>query len=271
MNMLKKYIKDKFILVGLIIVLALILPMFLDVLNWGRYIPFYKNTSADGWLSFLGALLGFAIIFITIKHEKKQFNEDKRISVKPYLNMTNIAEITQENLLPHNVIFINGDGFNKEGLKRFDLKIKIEFENIGVGNALDCRILAITSTYKPCKVIGENIVLGVISTNKNKEIHLKIIYYDDEDIENKIHSKESSNITQEIHEYIRKETSREIKILLEYKDILNNWYEKEFILECWLDANITFNYTKIESVDIIPNAKIRSEKFKEKYIENKKS
>lgn len=267
---LKEYIKKNLVLIAVIMLLvAIIFPVILDVLDIGKYIPFYKNTSPDGWLGVIAALLGFSGIFITIRHTDKQFREDKRISVKPYLNMTNICEITSDSLNPHNIIFINGDGFNRNCLKRFNLKIKLEFENLGIGNALDCRILSITSTSKIYKLVGEDIVFGAISSNKNKDIRLEIEYYDDGHIENKIYNYKASNITQEIHEYIRKETSRDIEILVEYKDILNNWYEKKFVLECFLDANL--NPSKIEVINLFPSAEIKRGKFKEKYIGIKRS
>ncbi len=256
MNRIKQYIKKDCILIGIILLIALIFPIILEILNLGKCVPFYKNTSADGWLSFLAGLFGFLGIFITIQFNNKQFNEDKRISVKPYLNMTNIAEITSDNLIPHYIVFINGDGFNGNCLKRFNVKFKLEFENLGIGNALDCRILLITSTSKIYKSVGGESVLGAIISDKNKDIRLGIEYYDDEHIENKIYNYKGSNITQEIHDYIRKETSRDIKILVEYKDILNNWYEKEFVLECFLETNLNFSSSEIEILDIILNIEI---------------
>lgn len=268
---LKEYIKKSLVLIVVIMLFVVIIfPVILDVLDIGKYIPFYKNTSPDGWLGVIAALLGFLGIFITIKHTDKQFSEDKRISVKPYLNMTNICEITSDNLNPHNIIFINGDGFNRNGLKCFNLKIKLEFENLGIGNALDCRILSITSTPNLYELVGEDIVFGAISSNKNKDIRLGIKYYD-EHIENKIYNYKGSNITQEIHGYIRKETSRDIEILVEYKDILDNWYEKKFVLECFLVANLNFNPSKIEIINLFPSAEIKREKFKEKYRGIKRS
>ena len=45
------------------------------------------NVTGDGWLSLLGSILSFAGVFITIKYTKKQFKDDKRISIKPYLDI----------------------------------------------------------------------------------------------------------------------------------------------------------------------------------------
>ncbi|WP_346935317.1 hypothetical protein [Clostridium sp.] len=278
MYKLKEYIKENFILIGIIVLfMAFILPMILDVLDLGKCIPFYKNVSPDGWLGFITALLGFSGIFITIRHTNKQFNEDKRISVKPYLDLS-ISKVIRPKLgndlytakdysfSYSGNIWINADS----GLGCYDLQCRLDIKNLGMGNALDCRILSVRPT-SPFD-IEDNRVLGVIEPNKSGEISINIKYYDDDSKNKVLTVYKEFNKSEQIYEYINNQTTRDIILLIEYKDILNNCYKKEFTLKCNLAVYLeSYNDTIKEIKDMWLEITVDKERFKEEYIGIKKS
>jgi len=258
MNRLKKYIKDKFILTGLIILLTLISPILLDILNWGRYIPFYKNTTADGWLSFLGSLFGFVIIFITIQHERKQFNEDKRMNIKPYLDITfeGVKESEWNNslgLIPINDTKMNINIYNED-------ERSVVITNLGLGHCLECMLIDMKLNGKNFNILNEEpIYIGKLKIDSTKKYKLKFkVWYGD--IQERLrkqykgtHIRDNKKIKEEIYN----ETLNTLELLLEYKDILGNKYNKTIVLNISIDfeleydsmfkvKDILFKFVKIE-------------------------
>lgn len=263
MNRLKKYIKDKFMVVGLIILLTLILPMFFDVLNWGRYIPFYKNTSADGWLSFLGSSFGFIIIVITIKHERKQFNEDKRVNIKPYLEITLEGVKESEWNSSFGSILINDTQMNRNIYK--DHKINVVMTNLGLGHCLGCMLIKMKLNSNMLN--KETIYIGNIKIDSTKKYKLEFrVWYGD--IQEKLKKQYIDKYTQydkQIEDEIYKETLNTLELLLEYKDTLGNKYNKTIVLNISINFGLVYDDTyKVKGVDfnfvnIVPDEKSEKE------------
>lgn len=255
MNRLKKHIKNKYTLIGVIILLLLILPMLLDILNWGQFIPFYKNTSSDGWLSFLGALSGFAVIYITIKHEKKQFNEDKRISVKPYLNIILEGTKSTERYSNIGVISIN---YNNMNINLYENKvINLVITNLGLGHCLRCEVIEIK--LNGIKLNEDASYIGNIGVNESRKGELMIVFWFGDILEN-LKSKyidKQLGSPEKCKEKINKSSLNTVELIMKYKDILGNEYKKNIVLNVNADfklefdeqfriKNISYNYLNIE-------------------------
>lgn len=233
MNGLKKskeYIKKNLVLIVVIILfVAIIFPVILDVLDIGKCIPFYKNTSPDGWLGVIAALLGFSGIFITIKHTDKQFSEDKRISIKPYIH----AEIERKMCVRHPDIKIKIP--IKNSIDSIYNEISLGLTNIGLGPAIDFQIINIYSS-KDIQLSMEKEILEVIDKEKFVGILLDIKVDMDEGYGKlKGYKFDTDMQIEEIKRSIRHKSRMEIYIDFKYIDVLNNSYRKTICIEIYIE------------------------------------
>ncbi|MEF9991338.1 MAG: hypothetical protein RR657_01620 [Peptostreptococcaceae bacterium] len=195
---------------------------------------FIYNITADGWISFIGSILSFVGVFITISCAKKQFKDDKKISVKPYLDMK-LKNDEQD------LDFIDSITINKfksrNGLDRQN--INVEITNLGQGNCLECKLIEIKLNGN--KVNNEVRYIGNIETNKNilSGITFKTWYEDIlQEIREKYIGKDIKDCPDDFKSFSHRCFLKEIELKFEYKDILENKYSKKIVIETYIYFNI---------------------------------
>lgn len=224
---------------------------------------FIYSIEADGWISLLGSVLSFVGIFITIDYTKKQFKEDKRISIKPYLDITLKC--------PKNIGIIETITINKlEKLNLYDERnIGIEITNLGQGTCLECKVIEIRLNGK--KNNDESIYIGNIKTDENilRDITC-ITWYGDilEKIKNKYIGKNIEGGYDEFKSRMSRDTLNVIELQFEYKDVFDNKYNKTIAIETFivfnpLQENDIYQVSDIEFYDVFfeVNEKLTNEKL----------
>lgn len=239
MNNIKKFIKKNFVLIVIVVIIMLFfIPIFLDYINLGRYVSFYRSTSPDGWLSFLMGLLGFISIFISIQFNKEQFREDKRIGIKPYLDITleNVGTVRYSSI---GIIPINYDNMN---INLYENKIvNLVITNLGLGNCLRCEVIEIK--LNGIKLNEDASYIGNIRVNESRKSELIIAFWFGDILEN-LKSKyvdKQLRSPEKCKEKINKLTLNTVELIMKYKDILGNEYKKSIVLIVNVDFNIEFD------------------------------
>lgn len=223
---------------------------------------FIKFIGLDNWITMICSLVGLLGVYFTIQFTRNQFKEDKRIGVKPYLDLKINNSYCQTK-------FSEGDYFikfiNEETLFVKDkdstlsdgetyFYFELDLENIGLGHALD---------YKVNSIYGENIKfkgkdkIDIIRKDNKKKIWIEISkglkkeYLDflykainDPKETKKIKEKELNFDRHYPNDYtvsdkLKIKSKEEVYIDIQYKDILNNQYKKIFCLEFYfyIDKN----------------------------------
>lgn len=201
---------------------------------FGRIISYFiANTESADQLSFIGSLLGgilsFAGVWLTIIYTRKQFKDDKRISVKPYLDikLKNLSNSTDS------FAFI---AINK--LKNLNLYeesfIGIELSNLGQGNCLECKLIAIRIDGRK---VNNGVNVGSVRATDDsisRKITFKTYYGD---ILNEVKEK---FIEKNIKDYEDTYNSllKEVELQFEYKDVLDNKYRKTIVIEVFIKFDI---------------------------------
>lgn len=256
MNNIKKFTKKKFALIVMVVIIMLFcIPIFLDYMNLGRHVPFYRSTSPDGWLSFLMGLLGFISIFISIQFSKEQFMEDKRIGIKPYLDITLESPGTKR-CSSIGIISINYDNMN---INLYENKIvNLVITNLGLGNCLRCEVIEIK--LNGIKLNEDVSYIGNIRVNDSIKSELMIVFWFGDILENlkrKYIDKQLAGSPENFKEKINKSSLNTVELIMKYKDILGNEYKKNIVLNVNADfelefdeqfriKNIRYNYLNIE-------------------------
>lgn len=242
MDKIKKYleINNKRILTGVMVVMIIITPIILDKMNFVINIPFYKDISQDGWLTVLSALLGFSTIFISIKFSREQFKEDKRISIKPYLDVGLKSMGEKEVINSIGMVDINYDNMKVNKYEQRDINLKIS--NLGLGNCLRCEVIDIKRNGKKLKDYDIGYI-GNIKVDEGKNNKFTILYWYG-DILDKLRGeyigKEFSS-SKEINERLRKEFLNTLEFVLRYRDVLGNIYDKTIVIDIFIDIQIKEN------------------------------
>ncbi|MCR6515305.1 hypothetical protein M4I33_10540 [Clostridium sp. LY3-2] len=203
-------------------------------------IDWVNHTTPDGWLSLWGSILGFVGIIWTIKHTKKQFNKEKKINVKPFLNVDLINH--KENGRSLGLIEINQ--FKNRNMYE-DTKIGLEISNLGLGNCLGCKLIEINKQGR--SINEDNIFIGNIKKDSSVVHNIKFIIWYGDILDNykkkyvggKI--KDFSESYRTLEEEINKSEINRIEIVFLYKDVLDTVYKKSVYLDIGVIFNIKTN------------------------------
>lgn len=232
--------------------LFLIIPIILFIL-----LLLGKEKSAiDSWtigVGFYGALLGglgTIIAFIVtsqqtnkiqnenVKLLKEQFYEDKRIGVKPFLdiNISNISNATKGNSLYLNKY----NSIIRKNITFIDCKndqLIIEFNNIGLGPAINIKLIEVNVDNEKIDIKFDNFRknIGSININENKFL---IINFNTVLDENKL-AKENFESREDLKSKL-KILDFNIKFKFRFCDILENEYDKIFKIK--ISNYIDFKY-----------------------------
>ncbi|MDM0609233.1 hypothetical protein QTH02_14040 [Clostridium perfringens] len=254
-NYIKRNIKkifNKKLFYIILCFLFLIIPIILFIL-----LLLGKEKSAiDSWtigVGFYGALLGglgTIIAFIVtsqqtnkiqnenVKLLKEQFYEDKRIGVKPFLdiNISNISNATKGNSLYLNKY----NSIIRKNITFIDCKndqLIIEFNNIGLGPAINIKLIGVNVDNEKIDIKFDNFRknIGSININENKFL---IINFNTVLDENKL-SKENFESREDLKSKL-KILDFNIKFKFRFCDILENEYDKIFKIK--ISNYIDFKY-----------------------------
>lgn len=225
--------------------------VYLYISFMGRIISYFiDNTELDTQLSFIGSLLGgvlsFLGVFITIRYTKKQFKEeikmseeqfkeDKRISIKPYLDIR-LKEYNNEGIA-HLGIFTINDFKNLNLYKQSN--IGVEITNLGQGNCLECKLVGVKINDK--KIDDEIVYISNLKISESILVKITFMqWYGDilEEIREKSIGKNIGNSYENFKKSICSDTLNVIELQFEYKDVLENKYNKNIVIETYIDFNI---------------------------------
>ena len=197
----------------LILLVIITAPIILAVLV---SLPIFKSIAVNNdWIGFWGAYLGglFTLlgVIITIKYYRYSFEEERRMSVIPYISITNSEKecLEHKNIIGLDYVFSN--------LSHNDSLYNIETNklaiNIGLGPAIDCFIDDI--------IINGN---RGIDTNKKSEVMIKErfifhlgLYGVPLPVKNEVNNEMDSK--------------EELMFNLRYSDILGNKYKQKIVME----------------------------------------
>lgn len=242
----------------------IIISKALDGLTW------------DGILTLFTSLIAIFISVRAIKQAEYQFKESKRLDIKPYFNckvepldfssFKNFEELNNDlHNLKWNQYFISTRNTFNEGHSE-DFKTKLILNNIGLGHAIDCKIMSITGMIEE-KAYEYHI--GEIQTNDSIQIGLNFKYFIEEKIKKIVgRSFDSIEEFEIFNESIKQETTEKIYINLKYIDLLENEYKKTICIAfcCGLimSANIYDKEIRnIKCTDICREVKFVSKESKE--------
>ncbi|XZK76746.1 hypothetical protein ACSXCI_15890 (plasmid) [Clostridium perfringens] len=248
---IKKILNQKLFYI-ILCFLFLIIPIILFIL-----LLLGKEKSAiDSWtigVGFYGALLGglgTIIAFIVtsqqtnkiqnenVKLLKEQFYEDKRIGVKPFLdiNISNISNATKGNSLYLNKY----NSIIRKNITFIDCKndqLIIEFNNIGLGPAINIKLIGVNVDNEKIDIKFDNFRknIGSININENKFL---IINFNTVLDETKL-AKEDFESKEDLKSKL-KILDFNIKFKFRFCDILENEYDKIFKIK--ISNYIDFKY-----------------------------
>lgn len=249
---------------------------------------FINNEEYSNSITILCALIGLVGTWLTIKYTYNQFKKDKMISVKPYLNISvknqkyfdskekAIKEAIyrkRESVDPSsesNEILILKDNIGIESLIRMCLCI----ENIGLGHAVDFKILKITRNSKEinCKNSLSKIKINNLQTEKRIDLKIYIEFKDfSKDIELIEEKYANLNPAEVLNKSVflldsfnkdLKKLGEEICIMLKYNDILKNSYTGKIYLKTKMSATTIDPINKFSNIVIT----VLFDRFEEKSI-----
>lgn len=253
-----KKVKKVLIKISIVIGISILILLFLAV----PIIIFFllkngvEKGAEDSWaigVGFYGALLGglgTIIAFLVTSYQtnkiqrenssmiEKQFNEDKRISVKPYLKFNIFFEATPATLDKNrwdtnDLLEFNNEYINMTSIHSFlltDSKLFIEIKNLGFGPAIDINVVKISidkKIYDRSYCSRCNNHFEVIDRNNLKVLCLNLRclekFWESKDFNNKIGAKKVL-----IERYSIPDT--EIIMDIEYIDIFDNKYLKRICI-----------------------------------------
>ena len=237
-----KKVKKALIKISIVIGISILILLFLAV----PIIIFFllkngvEKGAEDSWaigVGFYGALLGglgTIIAFLVTSYQTnkiqkeniEQFNNDKRLTIKPYLdlswyneNRTDIISINK-NLLPLINNLTNFTSFQR----------LIEINNLGLGPAIDTKITKMTLDEVDIVLNEKNIWFNSININDKKFFGI------DCQIDSTPNCTENQELYGSKNELEKKYTlSHELYFSIEYGDILDNKYIKHIYLT--IDVN----------------------------------
>jgi hypothetical protein len=189
----RKFIRLLVMLMSFIFIIFLF-PIFMDKYIIGNQIK--SNISNENWVSFLGSYVGsivsgfftFLVLYITIQHEKKKSDnaraefeqqrlEDKRLSILPFLSY-NIIDDTKAKEIEkklhtdfhyHTKDYEIIDG----GIVNIDKKFNVCIENLGLGIALEPRLVTVDFGGLKSMSTAENIL--VLNINEKAFLPFSVV------------------------------------------------------------------------------------------------
>lgn len=255
----------------------------------------------DNGMELISAFIGLLGVYWTIQYTRNQFNDDKRMGIKPYLDLSLRSQYCSTEFTPdyeediyeednHCYRYINSDTYYAHLKDTFSHRegslslfyVELDLENIGLGHAID---------YKLIDIYGENIKtkikenISIIRKDDKSKIFIEIskmlkkeyltfldisINCEEEKarIEEKFwHGNEDFPNDYTVIDKLKKQSREEIYIDVEYKDMLNNKYKKTFCLELlfYIDEGI------LAEKDIIKGrCRVLRNKYNEKLIKRKR-
>lgn len=245
---------------------------------------FINNEEYSNSITILSALIGLVGTWLTIKYTYNQFKKDKMISVKPYLNISvkdqkyfdskekaickKIEAVFASS--ESNEILILKDNIEIESLIRMCLCI----ENIGLGHAVDFKILKITRNNKEvnCKNSLSKIKTNNLQTKDTINLKISIEIEDfSKDIElikekyPNLNRPEMLNKSVFLLDNFNKDLEKlgeEICIMIKYNDILKNSYTGKIYLKTKMNATTIDPINKFSNIVIT----VLFDRFEEKSI-----
>jgi len=209
------------------ILCVLLVGIFITMAIVHNSIP--SRASNDGWLAFIGGILGSIISFVaamsilTISQQKEtERNEDnQRISLLPLLR---IRDIKKCNPSDNNKYYLISDTENPID----HIFIKIDIENLGIGPCINLHIsnaFEILENNKKEKLnISETLTMKI--SNNNIKLKSDIPLY----------------IIIGVKEYNIIMTERTFEMTLSFSDLLGNKYEHFFQLGWWEQSRGIFRF-----------------------------
>ena len=220
---------------------------------------FIKFIGLDNWITILCSFMGLLGVYLTIQFTRNQFREEKRIGIKPHLDLKLKdklclgADLTLDKNV--NEKFCNNeetyyvDKIMKDGdiLVSF-FYIELDLENIGLGHALNCEIVDIYGEDLESKIKENLKTLKKESKSKMWLIVYKYITQEDINLIDKVKNDFSqeekilmkmltfkANDKPTIKDKLKTNSAENIYIHIEYNDLLGNKYKKIFCLELYFD------------------------------------
>lgn len=236
---ISRYLKDNWlwcviILIPLVVTSAFRIATLINEKFPNLDINYWCHLDNNAWLSFWGSYIGgvctlFAMI-ITIKFEKNNRQEEKRLSVLPYL-MFRISECeytfdtstykygenVKNDKLMASMNYIEILGSKKENDKKYIKHrsyFKLTCKNVGIKSAIDIKILRISTNFINTISVMQRDILDVNDMFKYLfELHL---------------NKENRGC---------KDVNDEITFVINFKDILGNNYIQEVTIPYYTFCN----------------------------------
>lgn len=244
----------------------------------------------------VGGAIGLLGIIFTIRFTRKQFKLDKRIEIKPYLDLSidEISFYSSESFLTG---FEIDEWKNEEiyllkimrdlpvKVKKGTLRVKFNLENIGLGNAIHLKLIDIISDDRKLENCKDN--MNIIKKDSGLTIFMEIEKVIEEKVieekilelkerikrDGKLHE-ESFKIDTKKYPYgkfiddeISKISEEKIYITFEYEDMLYNKYKKTFCLQLYLFAFLEDIFTGLTYIEC--GLKILKEVEDEKLVKSK--
>lgn len=229
-------------------------------------LKFIKWVGLDNWITLLSALIGLVGVYLTIQFTRSQFNEDKMVGIKPHLNLICknnfcwgdyiVESDIDSNFYADNTyhIFRKMNFGTDQSISFFYIELIIE--NIGLGHALNFRIIDIYGENTQVSIM-EN--LSIVKKESELKILLEVEKYvktefislldqaNNDDLEkDKLfmdmfssgvifhqYPKDSKDLT--VKDKLKNQSKEKIYIDVEYNDLLKNKYKKTFCIELYFD------------------------------------
>ncbi|VYU47400.1 hypothetical protein [Clostridium tertium] len=279
----------KKIIIGIAIIIVtvvIIIPLVIDYLVIGNNIP--SNISNSEWVGFLGSYVGAIVgslatligIFITINFTKKQAEldrensreilnqdikfareqaqEDRRLSVMPYLQLSlNKNKIAEEHDM--NILYVIDEDYNKYSLATLTIK------NIGVGSVFNFSIKNICFNDIKIGYSLEGNEDAILQVDKHWNLLIDLRFKLEElslDLFDKLPNGSSSITNYSIPSRYSNKGGR-LKFTIEYSDILQNKYYKE--VEIVLGIGITYHEEENWARYTEPEIRMNSSKVNKVY------
>lgn len=229
-----------------------------------KTVQFVYFIGLDNWITILCSFIGLLGVYLTIQFTRNQFREDKRIGIKPHLDLklkdkiclgldlTVDKNVNEKFCNNEETYFVDKKNMDGDIVVSF-FYIELDLENIGLGHALN---------YKIVDIYGENLEseikenLKTIKKESKSKIWLivyKYITQEDINLLDKVKNDYSqvdkillSKLTFKAHENptiqdkLKTNSEENIYIDIEYNDLLGNKYKKIFCLELYFDLFIDF-------------------------------